>query len=93
MAYAGTLGWWYNPHDLHEEKFCERVAELTAGSLKITPFAGGQIVPSAQAFDADDVAKARSQAVQSWKNATDGDVHATRMMESQVTLMKELRLF
>lgn len=37
---------------IYEEKFCERVAELTGGSLKITPFAGGQIVPSAQAFDA-----------------------------------------
>ena len=28
------------------------VAELTGGSLRITPFAGGQIVPAAQAFDA-----------------------------------------
>ncbi|WP_116087208.1 TRAP transporter substrate-binding protein DctP [Tropicimonas sp. IMCC34011] len=37
---------------LYEEKFCERVAELTGGTLEITPFAGGQIVPSAQAFDA-----------------------------------------
>ncbi|TQV72440.1 TRAP transporter substrate-binding protein DctP [Denitrobaculum tricleocarpae] len=37
---------------IYEEKFCARVAELTAGSLEITPFAGGQIVPAAQAFDA-----------------------------------------
>jgi TRAP-type mannitol/chloroaromatic compound transport system substrate-binding protein len=37
---------------IYEEKFCARVAELTGGSLEITPFAGGQIVPSAQAFDA-----------------------------------------
>lgn len=37
---------------LYEEKFCDRVRELTAGSLDITPFAGGQIVPAAQAFDA-----------------------------------------
>ncbi|WP_114388741.1 TRAP transporter substrate-binding protein DctP [Notoacmeibacter marinus] len=37
---------------LFEEKFCERVAELTDGTLEITPFAGGQIVPAAQAFDA-----------------------------------------
>lgn len=37
---------------LFEEKFCARVAELTGGSLEITPFAGGQIVPAAQAFDA-----------------------------------------
>ncbi|MCP1200521.1 TRAP transporter substrate-binding protein DctP [Notoacmeibacter sp. MSK16QG-6] len=37
---------------LFEEKFCARVAELTDGSLEITPFAGGQIVPAAQAFDA-----------------------------------------
>lgn len=37
---------------LYEEKFCARVAELTGGTLEITPFAGGQIVPSAQAFDA-----------------------------------------
>lgn len=36
----------------YEERFCARVAELTAGSLVIEPFAGGQIVPSAQAFDA-----------------------------------------
>ncbi|MFN3209074.1 MAG: TRAP transporter substrate-binding protein DctP [Roseovarius sp.] len=36
----------------YEEKFCARVAELTGGSLEITPFAGGQIVPAAQAFDA-----------------------------------------
>ncbi|MBR9762663.1 MAG: C4-dicarboxylate ABC transporter substrate-binding protein [Rhodobacteraceae bacterium] len=35
-----------------EERFCARVAELTGGSLEITPFAGGQIVPAAQAFDA-----------------------------------------
>lgn len=35
-----------------EERFCDRVAELTGGSLTITPFAGGQIVPAAQAFDA-----------------------------------------
>lgn len=37
---------------LYEEKFCARVAELTGGTLEITPFAGGQIVPAAQAFDA-----------------------------------------
>lgn len=37
---------------LYEERFCKRVAELTGGSLEITPFAGGQIVPSAQSFDA-----------------------------------------
>ncbi len=37
---------------LYEEKFCARVAELTGGSLEITPFSGGQIVPSAQSFDA-----------------------------------------
>ncbi|GGE45740.1 ABC transporter substrate-binding protein [Primorskyibacter flagellatus] len=37
---------------LYEEKFCERVKQLTGGSLEITPFAGGQIVPAAQAFDA-----------------------------------------
>lgn len=37
---------------LFEEKFCTRVAELTNGSLEITPFSGGQIVPNAQAFDA-----------------------------------------
>lgn len=36
----------------YEERFCARVKELTGGSLEITPFAGGQIVPSAQAFDA-----------------------------------------
>lgn len=36
----------------YEEQFCERVAELTGGSLQITPFSGGQIVPAAQAFDA-----------------------------------------
>ena len=35
-----------------EERFCARVAELTSGSLEIMPFAGGQIVPAAQAFDA-----------------------------------------
>lgn len=37
---------------MYEEQFCERVKQLTGGSLEITPFAGGQIVPSAQAFDA-----------------------------------------
>ncbi|GGG85018.1 ABC transporter substrate-binding protein [Salipiger pallidus] len=37
---------------IFEERFCARVAELTGGSLEITPFAGGQIVPAAQAFDA-----------------------------------------
>jgi TRAP-type mannitol/chloroaromatic compound transport system substrate-binding protein len=37
---------------IYEEQFCARVAELTGGSLMITPFAGGQIVPAAQAFDA-----------------------------------------
>ncbi|ANT61810.1 C4-dicarboxylate ABC transporter substrate-binding protein [Salipiger sp. CCB-MM3] len=36
----------------YEENFCARVKELTGGSLEITPFAGGQIVPAAQAFDA-----------------------------------------
>lgn len=36
----------------YEEKFCARVSELTNGTFEITPFAGGQIVPSAQAFDA-----------------------------------------
>ncbi|WP_118134832.1 TRAP transporter substrate-binding protein DctP [Oceanicella sp. SM1341] len=35
-----------------EEQFCARVSELTGGSLQITPFSGGQIVPAAQAFDA-----------------------------------------
>jgi len=37
---------------IYEEKFCARVAELTAGAFEIIPFSGGQIVPSAQAFDA-----------------------------------------
>ncbi|MDP3339300.1 TRAP transporter substrate-binding protein DctP [Frigidibacter sp.] len=37
---------------LYEERFCARVLELTGGTLEITPFAGGQIVPAAQAFDA-----------------------------------------
>jgi len=37
---------------LYEEKFCDRVRELTGGSLDITAFAGGQIVPAAQSFDA-----------------------------------------
>jgi len=37
---------------LYEERFCDRVRELTGGSLDITPFAGGQIVPAAQSFDA-----------------------------------------
>ncbi|AAV97298.1 TRAP dicarboxylate family transporter, DctP subunit (plasmid) [Ruegeria pomeroyi DSS-3] len=37
---------------LYEEKFCARVLELTGGTLEITPFSGGQIVPPAQAFDA-----------------------------------------
>lgn len=36
----------------YEEKFAARVKQLTGGSLDITPFAGGQIVPNAQAFDA-----------------------------------------
>ncbi|RBO51630.1 C4-dicarboxylate ABC transporter substrate-binding protein [Rhodovulum sp. BSW8] len=36
----------------YEEDFCARVAELTGGTFEITPFSGGQIVPSAQAFDA-----------------------------------------
>ena len=35
-----------------EEKFVARVAELTGGRFKIALFAGGQIVPAAQAFDA-----------------------------------------
>ena len=37
---------------LFEERFCSRVAELTGGTLEIKPFAGGQIVPAEQAFDA-----------------------------------------
>jgi TRAP-type mannitol/chloroaromatic compound transport system substrate-binding protein len=37
---------------LFEEKFVERVAELTDGNFKIKLFADGQLVPSAQAFDA-----------------------------------------
>ncbi|PCI88742.1 MAG: C4-dicarboxylate ABC transporter substrate-binding protein [Hyphomicrobiales bacterium] len=36
----------------YEEKFAARVKQLTGGSLDITVFAGGQIVPNAQAFDA-----------------------------------------
>ena len=36
----------------YEERFCDRVTQLTNGSLEITPFSGGQIVPSAQSFDA-----------------------------------------
>lgn len=35
-----------------EEKFVERVAELTDGGFKLELFAAGQIVPAAQAFDA-----------------------------------------
>ncbi|MAJ65281.1 MAG: C4-dicarboxylate ABC transporter substrate-binding protein [Alphaproteobacteria bacterium] len=37
---------------IYEEKFCARVSQLTDGKFNIRPFAGGQIVPSAQAFDA-----------------------------------------
>lgn len=35
-----------------EERFIKRVAELTGGRFTIDLFAGGQIVPAAQAFDA-----------------------------------------
>src|SRR3546814_16595194 len=35
-----------------EERFVKRVAELTGGKFTIELFAGGQIVPAAQAFDA-----------------------------------------
>lgn len=35
-----------------EERFVKRVAELTGGRFTIELFAGGQIVPAAQAFDA-----------------------------------------
>lgn len=35
-----------------EERFVQRVAELTGGQFKIELFAAGQIVPAAQAFDA-----------------------------------------
>ncbi len=35
-----------------EERFVKRVAELTGGKFVIELFAGGQIVPAAQAFDA-----------------------------------------
>jgi TRAP-type mannitol/chloroaromatic compound transport system substrate-binding protein len=37
---------------LFEEKFVKRVADLTNGNFEIKLFAGGQLVPSAQAFDA-----------------------------------------
>ncbi|WP_118135559.1 TRAP transporter substrate-binding protein DctP [Oceanicella sp. SM1341] len=40
-----------NPQ-VYEEKFAARVAELTDGAFEIQTFAGGQIVPAAQAFDA-----------------------------------------
>ncbi|NVJ93895.1 MAG: TRAP transporter substrate-binding protein DctP [Methylocystaceae bacterium] len=43
---AGT-----NPQ-VFEEKFVKRVADLTNGNFEIKLFAGGQLVPSAQAFDA-----------------------------------------
>ncbi|GLQ06811.1 TRAP transporter substrate-binding protein DctP [Sneathiella chinensis] len=36
----------------YEERFAKRVEELTGGSLQIKTFAGGTIVPNAQAFDA-----------------------------------------
>jgi TRAP-type mannitol/chloroaromatic compound transport system substrate-binding protein len=34
------------------ELFCNRVAEVTDGKFRITPFASGEIVPGFQAFDA-----------------------------------------
>lgn len=37
---------------IFEEKFVKRVAELTDGKFEIKLFAGGQLVPAAQAFDA-----------------------------------------
>lgn len=43
---AGTTPYEY------EEKFVERVSELTDGRFEIRLFAGGQLAPSAQAFEA-----------------------------------------
>lgn len=43
---AGTTPYEY------EEKFVERVSELTDGKFEIRLFAGGQLVPAAQAFEA-----------------------------------------
>lgn len=43
---AGTTPYEY------EKKFVERVAELTDGQFQIRLFAGGQLAPSAQAFEA-----------------------------------------
>ena len=43
---AGTTPYEY------EEKFVERVSELTNGKFEIRLFAGGQLAPSAQAFEA-----------------------------------------
>jgi len=43
---AGTTPYEY------EEKFVERVSELTDGKFEIRLFAGGQLAPSAQAFEA-----------------------------------------
>lgn len=43
---AGTTPYEY------EKKFVERVAELTDGKFQIRLFAGGQLAPSAQAFEA-----------------------------------------
>lgn len=37
---------------IYEEKFVKRVADLTDGNFEIKLFAGGQLVPNAQAFDA-----------------------------------------
>ena len=34
------------------ELFCNRIAEITDGKFKITPFASGEIVPGFQVFDA-----------------------------------------
>ena len=36
----------------YEEAFCSRIRELTGGTFDIKAFAGGAIVPNAQAFDA-----------------------------------------
>lgn len=59
LAQSGTVKWrmqaLWDPGTTpqkFEERFVKRVSELTGGKFTIELFAGGQIVPAAQAFDA-----------------------------------------
>jgi TRAP-type mannitol/chloroaromatic compound transport system substrate-binding protein len=98
-SYVANTGAYNQLNDQQKAALAVAAREISGSLRQNIIVANGEYLSKYEAagveiiqLDPEDVAQARAKAIESWKKATNGDALATRMMDSQVTLMKELRL-